>query len=635
LTTTENYMAKVKRTAAPADGIATAGNPQNNSPFPTPPASASGVAGDATSSGGTDVSTTVTAAPSRVQVSSLRLYTDPARNQVERLVLEQLLESPFNPRTHYAEKALNELADTIRGVGVMEPILVRPVTTPGVTIQRGDQELQAYEIVFGHRRTRAVKIAGEDAVPAIVRDLTDAQAAQLQAIENVQRQDLDAMEEALGYAHYCRVHGVTKDQLAEEIGLSRTHVYSSLKLLDGVQQVQDALRNGKIGKEVAILVSRLPSPKLQEKALKRIEAKYWDLEDGGKRSYRHIRDMLREEFTLDLKSALFKTTDGELVPLAGACTTCPKRTGNAPEFADLAEGYKNSGYHGRDRTPGDPNICTDPECWDVKKKAHLKVAAASLEAKGKTVIDGNKARAAISVDGVVKGAYVALKDVKAMLAKTKEKGKNKGKATVEPPVLQTVLIQNPRDGKTVEAVAISELKTAGVKVAEPAARQQDSWRQEQVRRDAEEKANEAKAVDLTRQNMALLQEVRKVAGASERSVFDLQMVAAVTFAGADHRAQKLVASLHGVKSAEQMTKLIGSMRAEQLTALMLDCALADGVEVNHWNINNKPDTLLRAAKHYGIDPKAIKAEATEASPVADTQSADLFDREEVEEESEA
>ncbi len=628
-------MAKAKRTAAPVDGIATAGNLQSAWPFPTPPRAASDAEPDAAVNATDADASTITAEPTRVQVASLRLYTDPARNQVERLVLEQLLESPFNPRTHYAEKALNELADTIRGVGVMEPILVRPVATPGVTIQRGDQELQAYEIVFGHRRTRAAKIAGEEAVPAIVRELTDAQAAQLQAIENVQRQDLDAMEEALGYAHYCRVHGVTKDQLAEEIGLSRTHVYSSLKLLDGVPQVQDALRNGKIGKEVAILVSRLPSPKLQEKALKRIEAKYWDLEDGGKRSYRQIRDMLREEFTLDLKGAIFKTVDAELVPLAGACTTCPKRTGNAPEFADLADGYKNSGYHGRDRTPGDPNICTDPECWDVKKKAHLKAAAAALEAKGKTVIDGNKARAAISVDGVVKGAYVSLKDVKAMLAKTKEKGKGKGKDVVEPPQLQTVLIQNPRDGKTVEAVAVAELKTAGVKVSEPAARQQDSWRQDQARREAQEKANEAKAVDLTRQNMALLQEVRKVAAACERSVFDLQMVAAVTFAGAGHRAQNLVASLHGVKSAEQMAKLIGSMRAEQLTSLMLDCALAHGVEVTRWHITDKPETLLRAAKHYGIDPKAIKAEVADVAPVADTQSAELFDQEEVEEESQA
>jgi ParB/RepB/Spo0J family partition protein len=602
-----------KEKAAPADGASTAGALQAAWPFPRK-LPAETVEEPADDQQAVDTAGTKETAVDRVRVESIDLYTDPANNVVQRVSVHQLFESPFNPRTRYDTKALEELADTIRGVGVMQPILVRPFDMPELT--HNGHRVPAYEVVFGHRRLRAAKLAEVEDVPAIVRQLTDAQSAQLQAIENVQRKDLDAIDEAEGYAHYLKVHGISKDQLAAEIGLSRSHVYSRLKLLNGVAAVREACKAGEIDAEVALLLSRIHSPKLQEKALACLSSNNHEIEDGGKRSFRRIREFLRERFTLKLSEALFDTKDAGLVPLAGSCTDCTKRSGNALEYGDVAGTHETS--WGRD-TAGLPNLCTDPDCFEAKKKQHLRNKAQALQDKGKTVIEGGKARSAIGADGQVKGAYISLKDLKAQL---QGKGGKKGKPAALPE-LQTVIIQNPRDGKTVEAVAIADATTAGVKVKEqPRGADRFDHEGDRKRRQEEEAKAEAKAAALTKVNCAILVAVRDAAAAVPRSAFDLQMVAQVTFAGVDHREREMLAELHGFKSVEQLQKRIGQMTVEQLTALMLDCALVDKVKVSHWRLDTKPTRLLDAAKHYGVDAVAIRKDIDERA--ADVRTEDLF-----------
>ena len=172
-----------------------------------------------------------TAVAPAITHKTVNLYTDPAQNVVVQLHLEQLLESPSNPRTTFDASDLQQLADTIKDVGVMQAILVRPLKPGEHNITKGGKPVNVYEIVFGHRRYRAAKLAGVAHVPAIVRQLTPAQAAQLQAIENLHRKDLSPMEEARGYAHYIATHGVTKEQLAEHIGKSRTRALAAFKCL--------------------------------------------------------------------------------------------------------------------------------------------------------------------------------------------------------------------------------------------------------------------------------------------------------------------------------------------------------------------------------------------------------------------
>jgi ParB/RepB/Spo0J family partition protein len=550
---------KKNRTTAPRDGAATVGNLSAAWPFPT------GRSAETFQQEQRDDDSMAAPAGDRVQVQHLRLYTDPTQNQAQLLAVEQLLESPFNSRTNYDLEALNALADTIRGVGVIEPILVRPVDLQGATITRGAEALPAFEIIFGHRRFRAAKIAGEASLPAFVRDLTTGQAMQLQAIENVQREDLGPVEEAKAYQQYLVAHGVSKDQLAQEMGLSRSHVYARLKLLQATSAVHDALRAGKIDTEVALYIARLHSPKIQDKALAALASQHHDIEDGGKRSVRRIREFLREKFALDLKDAIFDTKDAQLLANADACTACTKRTGNAPEYQDLANAREDSWGHRT--TKGEPNLCTDPECWEAKKKQHLANEAGKLEAKGKTVIGGNKARQLVSAQGEVKGGYVPLKQVKEALAKAAKAGKGKG---ADGPQVQTVVIQDPRGGKTIEAVKVADLQAAGVKVKEPATRNDRGNYEEQRRHQEEERAkNEQKAAEATRFNQALLGAVRLAAAGSPLSTVALQLVVAAALRGVAYEERGVIAQLHDCKSVEQLQKKVGQLPVDRLTTLLL------------------------------------------------------------------
>lgn len=623
-----------KNRKAPADGAETAGDLRAAWPFPTttkpsdPENSLESPEAGLLSNVRTDEpDTSVAGDEERIQLGDLRLYTDPAQNQAQLIAIEQLLESPFNSRTVYNQEALDGLADSIRAAGVIEPILVRPVDLAGAAIQKGGEDLPAYEIIFGHRRFRACKIAGETHLPAFVRELTTGQAMQLQAIENVQRENLGPMEEAHAYQQYLQAHGITKDQLAQELGLSRSHVYARLKLLAACDAVQQALRAGKIDTEVALYIARLHTQKIQEKALAALASQHHDIEDGGRKSVRRIREFLREKFALDLKEAIFDTKDATLLAGADACTTCPKRTGNAPEYQDLAN-TREGGYWAHDRLRGEPNLCTDPECWEAKKKQHLVNEAAKLEAKGKTVIAGNKARQLVSAVGEVKGGYVPLKDVKAQLAKA-AKGKK-----AEAPQVQTVLIQDPRGGKTIEAVKVDDLKAAGVKVKEPApARGRTDW-EEQRRRDEEQRRkNEVKAAEATRLNRAVLGAVRLAAAGGPLSTLALQLVVATALRGVDWKERPIIAELHGCKRFEDLQKQVGQLPAERLATLLLDCALVEDVVAEGYNLKKQPEALTAAAKHYGVDIDAIRKEL--AGKPTDTQTGDLLQAEPEDAEEEA
>lgn len=219
--------------------------------------------------------------------------------------------------------------------------------------------------------------------------MTDEEVKRAQIAENLLREDVHPIEEAEGYQALMRDHGVTADQLAEQTGKSRSYVYGRLKLLQACPEIRDACLAGDITSEVTLLIARLRTDKLQRKALGYIKGKYWDLKDGGKGSYRQIRALLIERFTLDLDKAIFATDDADLVPEAGPCTTCPKRTGNAPEFTDVVERpkYENSYLMLRSgQEKGSADICTDPDCFAVKKTAHLKIEAKKLTKDGKEVL---------------------------------------------------------------------------------------------------------------------------------------------------------------------------------------------------------------------------------------------------------
>ncbi|BCP55784.1 chromosome partitioning protein ParB [Kaistia sp. 32K] len=163
--------------------------------------------------------------------------SDPRSRNSRRVPVEFLRPNPRNPRKAFEEEDLADLTASVREKGIMQPILVRPV--PG-------GPADAYEIIAGERRWRAAQRASLHDVPIIIHDVNDKEALELAIIENVQRADLNALEEALGYQQLIDEFDYSQTALADVIGKSRPHVANTLRLLKLPPAVQTYLRDGKL-----------------------------------------------------------------------------------------------------------------------------------------------------------------------------------------------------------------------------------------------------------------------------------------------------------------------------------------------------------------------------------------------------
>ena len=138
------------------------------------------------------------------------------------------------PRKEFDEQALSELADSIREHGIIQPLLVRPLETGG------------YQLVAGERRWRAARMIGLTEVPVVVKEMTETEVMELALIENLQRQDLNPLEEAAGYRELMTTYGLTQDQVAKRVGKSRSAVANCLRLLTVPEEIQPFLRSGQL-----------------------------------------------------------------------------------------------------------------------------------------------------------------------------------------------------------------------------------------------------------------------------------------------------------------------------------------------------------------------------------------------------
>jgi ParB family chromosome partitioning protein len=151
-----------------------------------------------------------------------------------RLPIEFLVRNSNQPRYHFDEEAIDELAASIRDRGLLQPILVR------------EQSAEAYQIVAGERRWRAAQKAGIHEVPVVVLDLTDTEVLEVAIVENIQRQDLTAIEEATAYQRLIEEFGHTQDAVSKIVGKSRSHITNLLRLLNLPQKVRDLVDAGEI-----------------------------------------------------------------------------------------------------------------------------------------------------------------------------------------------------------------------------------------------------------------------------------------------------------------------------------------------------------------------------------------------------
>ncbi|GGE55420.1 ParB/RepB/Spo0J family partition protein [Actibacterium pelagium] len=152
------------------------------------------------------------------------------------LPIEQLVPNPNQPRRHFSDDALEELSDSIAEKGVIQPIIVRP----------SPNKADSYEIVAGERRWRASQRAQLHEVPVIIREMDDTEVLEVAIIENIQRADLNPIEEAMGYRQLMDRFGHTQEKLAEAMSKSRSHIANLMRLLTLPDQVQDYLREGKL-----------------------------------------------------------------------------------------------------------------------------------------------------------------------------------------------------------------------------------------------------------------------------------------------------------------------------------------------------------------------------------------------------
>lgn len=317
------------------------------------------------------------------------LPTPAAGPQMRMVEVALIEESLTNPRKHFDQVKLQELADSIKATGVHQPILLRPL--PGTRLaetfgfRRQGAPLPAYELVAGARRLRACRFAKVAEVPAMIRELTDDQALEIQLIENLQRVDMSELEEAEGYRALMEHSHLTVEQVAEKIGKGdskskgKSYVYARLKLLDLSPEARKATEEGLIDASRALRIARIPDAKLQAKAL--AEASRRNHRGDFATGVREFESWLQMNVMLRLDSARFNITAVDLCPGVGSCKECPKRTGANPDlFADV-----NS-----------PDLCTDPTCYHAKEAAHTTALRAQAEAKGMRIIDGKEAKAITS-----------------------------------------------------------------------------------------------------------------------------------------------------------------------------------------------------------------------------------------------
>lgn len=172
----------------------------------------------------------------------------PERANNPEIAIDLIQANPDQPRKTFHDKDLKELAASIREHGVIQPVVVRPAG-------KG-----TYQIVAGERRWRAAQLAGIHALPAVVRDLEDREVLELGIIENIQRVDLDPVEEAQGYAQLIETFGYTQEALSNVIGKSRSHLANMMRLLALPEQVLNMMRLGKLSAGHARALITAPDP---------------------------------------------------------------------------------------------------------------------------------------------------------------------------------------------------------------------------------------------------------------------------------------------------------------------------------------------------------------------------------------
>lgn len=178
--------------------------------------------------------------------------------EVRQVPIASIVPNPYQPRREFSEDGLNDLCASIKTRGVLQPILIRPVAE------------DRYELIAGERRLRASKLAGLTDIPTLVREMTDQESLAIALIENLQREDLNAVEEALGYQQLQNEFGLSQEELARQVGKSRSAVANSLRLLNLPESVQSDIQKGAVSAGHGRAIMAVTDAETQDTLHKRI-----------------------------------------------------------------------------------------------------------------------------------------------------------------------------------------------------------------------------------------------------------------------------------------------------------------------------------------------------------------------------
>ena len=173
-----------------------------------------------------------------------KIVQDASKEEITMIKLDELRSNPYQPRKKFDQEALNELAKSIKEHGVFQPIIAK-------------KTIKGYEIIAGERRVKASILAGKEEIPAIIRDFSDEDMMEIALLENLQREDLTAIEEATAYKKLQDNLNITQEDLAKRLGKSRSHITNMLGLLSLPQSIQDDISNKLISMGHARVLSKL------------------------------------------------------------------------------------------------------------------------------------------------------------------------------------------------------------------------------------------------------------------------------------------------------------------------------------------------------------------------------------------
>ena len=263
------------------------------------------------------------------------------------LAIDTIHESATNPRRTFEEIKLQELAESIRHHGLIQPITVR-------------RDSKGFEVIAGARRFRAAQLAELFSVPARIVEIDDAQVLEWQLVENSQRVDVHPYEEAKGFQRLLDLPGYDVTTLVEKCGKSPSHIYARLSLLQLIPQIVEAFAQERITASHANLLARLPQES-QAEAFAQCWRKDWQDTEPHLVPAKHVAAWIQSNLYLALAEAPFEREDPTLNPSAGSCVSCARRSGhNTSLFCDVQ---------------GDQ--CLDGACYQTKLNAHIDRAVAA------------------------------------------------------------------------------------------------------------------------------------------------------------------------------------------------------------------------------------------------------------------